>query len=157
MGFNFPASPATGQLYPLSPVAGQPTYKWDGEKWTVVGSDGGGSTITIADTPPAPTSPVNGALWWESDSGEMFIWYDDGTSQQWVSALAMLPGPPGAAGAPGVAGTPGAQGPQGATGATGLQGPQGVPGTAGTWTQITQAAYNALAPPSPTVLYVIIG
>jgi hypothetical protein len=40
-------------------------------------------------------------------------------------------------------------GPQGATG------PAGTPGAL--WTQITQAAYNALAPPNPTTLYVIIG
>jgi hypothetical protein len=33
-------------------------------------------------------------------------------------------------------------------------GKQGIPGP---WTQITQAAYNALSPPDPAVLYVIIG
>ena len=111
-----------------------------------------GTAITMSDTPPA--SPTNGSLWWESDSGEMFIWYDDGTSQQWVSALAMLPGPQGVQGVQGPTGPTGPQGPQGAQGATGAQGPQGTPGT---WTQITQAAYNALAPPNPAVLYVIIG
>lgn len=36
----------------------------------------------ISDTPPA--SPKPGQLWFESDSGNTFIWYDDGNTQQWV-------------------------------------------------------------------------
>jgi DNA-binding phage protein len=59
---------------------------------------GGGGSITSSDvttalgyTPPklsvsgtAPTSPSNGDLWWNSDSGSLFIYYTDGTSNQWV-------------------------------------------------------------------------
>lgn len=49
----------------------------------VVGTGGGGSALVpTQDTPPA--TPLDGQLWWESDSGQMFIWYDDGTSAQWV-------------------------------------------------------------------------
>ena len=33
----------------------------------------------------------------------------------------------------------------------------GSPGPAGVWTQITQAAYNALVTPDPAVLYLIVG
>lgn len=36
----------------------------------------------VGTTPPA--SPVPGQLWFESDSGDTFIWYDDGNSAQWV-------------------------------------------------------------------------
>ncbi len=39
-------------------------------------------STTIADTPPS--SPLPGAMWYESDSGNTFIWFDDGNSQQWV-------------------------------------------------------------------------
>lgn len=42
-------------------------------------------------------------------------------------------------------------GPAGATGPTGPAGP------AGAWTQITQAAYDALSPPNSGTLYVIVG
>jgi hypothetical protein len=36
-------------------------------------------------------------------------------------------------------------------------GPQGPKGDPGQWMQITQAAYNALNPPDPAILYVIVG
>ena len=32
----------------------------------------------------APASPLVGQLWWRSDSGRLFIYYNDGTSSQWV-------------------------------------------------------------------------
>jgi hypothetical protein len=40
----------------------------------------------ISDTPPA--SPSQGQTWWESDSGAFYIWYNDGTSAQWVQVNA---------------------------------------------------------------------
>ena len=42
--------------------------------------------VTISDTPPL--NPAHQDLWWESDSGDLFIYYDDGTSAQWVEAVA---------------------------------------------------------------------
>lgn len=42
----------------------------------------GGQIMYIGDGPPA--SPVVGQTWFESDSGNSFIFYDDGNSQQWV-------------------------------------------------------------------------
>lgn len=36
-------------------------------------------------------------------------------------------------------------------------GPMGPQGPEGMWTQVTQAEYDALAPPDPAVLYVIVG
>ena len=62
-------------------------YTWDGEKWrvTVVSGGGGGSggSVTISDTPPA--SPHAGDLWWESDTGNEYIFFNDGSSSQWVA------------------------------------------------------------------------
>src|SRR4029077_7760278 len=43
-----------------------------------------GGSISIGDTPPASPSP--GALWWDSVGGQLYIRYNDGTSQQWVVA-----------------------------------------------------------------------
>lgn len=47
-----------------------------------VGGAGGGTTVTISDTPPG--SPSAGNLWWESDTGSLYIYYNDGTSSQWM-------------------------------------------------------------------------
>jgi hypothetical protein len=53
-------------------------------------STSGGASVTVADTPP--NGPLNGALWFESDSGNTFIWVDDGNSQQWVQQNVMPSG-----------------------------------------------------------------
>jgi hypothetical protein len=39
------------------------------------------SQMVIADVPPA--TAFHGQNWWDSDSGKMYVYYDDGTSQQW--------------------------------------------------------------------------
>ena len=44
-------------------------------------------STSISDT--APSSPSPGQLWWESDSGNTFIWVDDGNTQQWVQQNVM--------------------------------------------------------------------
>lgn len=44
----------------------------------------GGAVVSVTDTPPG--SPSQGNLWWESDTGKMYIYYNDGTSSQWVAA-----------------------------------------------------------------------
>ena len=68
--------------------------------------------VTVADNPPL--SPRMGELWWESDTGELYIYYDDADSSQWVMANAGGRGDTGPQGPPGTAGPTGPQGPQGA-------------------------------------------
>ena len=46
---------------------------------------GGGASVTISDG--APSSPSDGDLWWESDTGKLKIYYNDGTSSQWVDSF----------------------------------------------------------------------
>lgn len=79
----FPPSPAVGDEFtgPYGEV-----YTWDGMRWTLtVGESGsGGASVTIGSTPP--TNPAPGWLWWDTVSGQLFVWYDDGTSAQWVQA-----------------------------------------------------------------------
>ena len=47
-------------------------------------SGGSGSSVSVSDT--APVSPTNGALWYYTGTSELFVYYDDGTSSQWVTA-----------------------------------------------------------------------
>jgi hypothetical protein len=58
MAFDFPNSPAVGQKYPASPVGGQPTYTWDGEKWTTVGGTIAGKTAVWTDGSSAMTAQL---------------------------------------------------------------------------------------------------
>jgi len=47
--------------------------------WTAVSVPPG---TAISDTPPA--SPLPGQMWWESDTGALYIWYADADTSQWV-------------------------------------------------------------------------
>jgi hypothetical protein len=87
-------------------AAGNPTYFWRGDKtWqpippagiTDAPSDGvtygrknaawtavsGPVTVALV----APTSPRNGDLWFKSDVCLLYVFYDDGNTQQWVQTI----------------------------------------------------------------------
>jgi hypothetical protein len=51
-----------------------------GVKWAA--SAGGGATVTVSDT--APATPKNGDLWFDSVGTQLYVWYTDPTSSQWV-------------------------------------------------------------------------
>jgi len=55
--------------------------------WSVVtgGGSGGGASVYVQDTPPSGVAA--GSLWWESDTGLLYIYYNDGDSSQWVAAM----------------------------------------------------------------------
>jgi hypothetical protein len=85
---DFPSNPATGSSFTAAGV----TWVWDGVKWymaaLVSGGGGGGSpggggaSITVSDNPPI--NPVAGALWFNSAVGQLYVYYNDGNSTQWV-------------------------------------------------------------------------
>lgn len=71
----------TGQMY---------LYYSDGDssQWVQINGGGGGgggsgSALVPTDDNP-PTAPGDGQLWWRSNNGNLYIWYDDGNSKQWV-------------------------------------------------------------------------
>ena len=97
MTFNFPNAPIVGQSY--SPGAGL-FYQWDGTAWRMT-VQAGAVLIRTGDTPPL--NPLAGELWFESDTGNLYVYYDDGDSAQWVHI----------------------------SGATGVEGPTGLTGPAG--------------------------
>jgi len=73
-----PGTPVTGMFRFNSSLTKFEGY--NGTAWSPVG--GGGATIS--DT--APASPSAGDLWWNSANGQMYTYYNDGTSSQWVVA-----------------------------------------------------------------------
>ena len=44
--------------------------------------------VTVGATPPA--SPNPGALWWDSVGGQLYVWYDDGSTKQWVISVSAV-------------------------------------------------------------------
>jgi len=44
------------------------------------------SGVTVSAT--APAAPTVGTLWWRTTDGNLYVYYDDGTSQQFVPAMA---------------------------------------------------------------------
>ena len=52
---------------------------------TISGTPSSGPPVTISDT--APVGPQVGALWWDSVKGQLFTFYNDGNSSQWVIAV----------------------------------------------------------------------
>ena len=88
-----------------------------------------GTKITPADT--APASPSENDLWWDSTNGILMVYYNDGTSSQWVSANSGIAGAQGVQGVQGITGSQGTQGIQGLQGVQGIQGVQGTQGVQG--------------------------
>ena len=94
-----------------------------------------GGSISVSDAPPE--NPTEGQLWYESDSGDLFVRY----SNSWIQTNAGEVGPTGPTGPQGLQGDQGLQGPTGPTGAdstvtgpTGsqvIQGPTGPTGSTG--------------------------
>jgi hypothetical protein len=44
---------------------------------------GGGTSVTLSATPPG--SANTGDLWWSSETGSLYVYYNDGDSSQWVT------------------------------------------------------------------------
>jgi len=95
---NFPASPTNNQTV----IIGGLTYVYNSSKgiWKDQISNIGSTSDN------APANPVDGQLWYNSLTGALFVYYDDGTSSQWVG----VSGPAGTAGTDGDAGAAGAAG-----------------------------------------------
>jgi hypothetical protein len=82
LSWTTPAGGGGGGI-PDAPADGV-QYGRQNEAWTpIVG--GGGSSVTVSDVPPS--APVSGDLWWDSVGGQMYVWFNDGNSSQWVIAV----------------------------------------------------------------------
>jgi len=68
---NFPTSPSNGQVYTANGVTF--TYNSSVSAWEGTSSIGVAS-ITASDTPPV--SPAAGNLWFSTDEGSLYVYYD---------------------------------------------------------------------------------
>ena len=83
MALNFPNNPSLNATHTHNGL----TWVWNGSVWEMQGS--GGASVTVSDN--APSSPTHGDMWWESDTGDLKIYYDEsetgaGSGAFWVSA-----------------------------------------------------------------------
>jgi Chaperone of endosialidase len=83
MAFDFPAAPNTGDTF-LDPSTGA-SYRWNGYAW--IGGGAAASNPIVSVTPPS--NPADNSFWWESDTGYLFLRYNDGNSAQWVQVNAL--------------------------------------------------------------------
>jgi hypothetical protein len=78
MPITFPSNPLTGNVY----IAGGKTWIYNGRGWVVqanITATSGGASITVSNS--APTSPSSGALWFNSESGDVGVYFGNG----WVA------------------------------------------------------------------------
>jgi hypothetical protein len=76
MPVNFTDSPSNGNTVTIGGVIY--TYVSADSRW----ESSGGKIITAGAS--APGSPTDGDLWWDSDELNPYIYYNDGSSSQWV-------------------------------------------------------------------------
>ena len=84
------------------------------------GSGSGNANVAITSTAPG-TATANQDFWWDTNSGKLKIYYNDGTSTAWVDAFVAAQGPTGTQGIQGTTGS-GSQGAQGTAGSGGTPG-----------------------------------
>ena len=81
MALNFPDSPSNGDTTTLNGVSY--TYNSTSTRWnTAATAAGGGSSVTVSDT--APTNPSDGDTWFDTTDATLNVYYNDGSSAQWV-------------------------------------------------------------------------
>ena len=92
MAVNFPDSPSNGDTF----VVGSLTYTYTAstDVWDASGVTS--AAIQISDT--APSNPSDGELWHNSSDLKLYIYYNDGSSSQWVVASPQQIGPAGPGG-----------------------------------------------------------
>lgn len=77
-----PLYPA-GTLFGVGSIAPYLLYRSTGSAWDQIGG-AGGSSVTTSDT--APSTPSDGDLWYKTSNAKTYVWYEDGSSNQWVEA-----------------------------------------------------------------------
>lgn len=76
MPIDFPNSPTVGQRFTSNSF----TFEWNGTVWNRLDET---TSFINSDTPPP--SPTVGQLWYDTTNLELFVWHDDGDSQQWIA------------------------------------------------------------------------
>ena len=165
MATNFPNSPSNGDTHTFGGATY--TYSLSMGAWTGPSTTAGGASVTVSET--APSSPSEGDLWFDPSVLKTFVYYNDGTANQWVQSNPTGSGGSGGGGASVTASDTAPTSPSAGdlwfksdTGAlyvyytdadssqwVGISGPAGADGAAGTSASVSYANLAAF-PASPT-------
>jgi hypothetical protein len=77
MALDFPSSPTDGQ------VSGNYVWSASSGVWKAVPNV---STVVVTSS-TAPASANDGDLWMNTSDGTTYIYYNDGTSSQWIESM----------------------------------------------------------------------
>ena len=83
MPISLPDNPANGQTVQIGTII----YTYDATVGVWNSNSAAGPTLspaTVTTSDTTPSNPSNGDMWFDSSVGKTFIWYDDGTSTQWI-------------------------------------------------------------------------
>lgn len=78
MALDFPSNPINGQIFG--------SYIWSAAKQAWQAREESKATAIMS--PTVPSNAVSGDIWINTANGIAFVYYDDGTSSQWVEVLA---------------------------------------------------------------------
>ena len=82
-----------GKPFTFDDFTNEQLESFKGEKGAPGEGGGGGASVDVGPLPP--TGAEEGDLWWDDESGILFVWYEDEDSSQWVQASPPTQGPKG--------------------------------------------------------------
>ena len=77
MALDFPANPTNGQIFG--------SYVWSASKGVWQSREESAAPAVVSPVPP--TTPTTGDIWVDSSDGVSYVYYDDGTSGQWIEMI----------------------------------------------------------------------
>lgn len=77
MALDFPSNPVDGQIFS--------SYTWNASKGAWQGKEEAATVAVMS--PTVPTSPSNGDIWFNTNIGIAYVYYNDGNSGQWVQLI----------------------------------------------------------------------
>lgn len=83
MGIDFPVPSSVGEIFS---APNNINYQYDGTKWTTQ-IKSNNSSIGSNPGPTPPTDPVVGDFWFDTSTGQLYIWWDDGVNRaEWTKS-----------------------------------------------------------------------
>ena len=79
---DFPNTPVEGQIFVAENGV---SYQYQGAKWSTQLRNSYANTGSNPGLAP-PVAPTNGTFWWDSENGQLYTYYIDANSAQWITA-----------------------------------------------------------------------